>query len=118
MSVELDPTLLEILACPQCHSNLIVDYEASEMICSSFSCALAYPVRDGIPIMLGDEARHPASVAPTAAAAATPPSGSTSPADPVAAADPAVPSDSADQADWSDQDDPDDLDGSDGSDGR
>ncbi|MDR0488393.1 MAG: Trm112 family protein [Propionibacteriaceae bacterium] len=57
MALELDPTLLGILACPACHSNLSVDYEAKELICASQSCALAYPIRENIPIMLVDEAR-------------------------------------------------------------
>ncbi len=57
MSLELDPLLLEILACPRCHSNLSVDYEAAELVCNSLSCGLAYPIRNNIPIMLIDEAR-------------------------------------------------------------
>jgi len=57
MALELDPTLLEILACPACHSNLSVDYEAKELVCNSAQCGLAYPIRDNIPIMLVDEAR-------------------------------------------------------------
>lgn len=51
----LDPALLEILVCPQCRSALFVDHDASELVCQS--CALAYPVRDDIPVMLVDEAR-------------------------------------------------------------
>lgn len=57
MALSLDPVLLEILACPACHSNLSVDYEAKELVCNSASCALAFPIRDNIPIMLIDEAR-------------------------------------------------------------
>ena len=58
MALELDSTLLGILACPACHGNLSVDYDAKELVCSSTQCALAYPIRDNIPIMLIDEARR------------------------------------------------------------
>ena len=52
----LDPQLLEILACPDTHhSPLIVDEEAGELLCST--CDRAFPVRDGIPVLLLDEAR-------------------------------------------------------------
>ena len=57
MALELDSTLLGILACPACHANLSVDYEAKELVCNSYACGLAYPIRDNIPIMLIDEAR-------------------------------------------------------------
>jgi uncharacterized protein YbaR (Trm112 family) len=57
--VQLDPQLLEILACPQCHSTLRVDQAANELVCTSATCGLAYPVRDDIPVMLIDEARRP-----------------------------------------------------------
>ena len=57
MTLELDSTLLGILACPACHSNLSVDYDASELVCNSTACGLVYPIRDNIPIMLVDEAR-------------------------------------------------------------
>jgi uncharacterized protein YbaR (Trm112 family) len=57
--VQLDPHLLEILACPQCHSTLRVDDAANELVCTSATCGLAYPVRDDIPVMLIDEARRP-----------------------------------------------------------
>jgi uncharacterized protein YbaR (Trm112 family) len=59
--VQLDPRLLEILACPQCHSTLRVDDEAEELVCTGDGCGLAYPVRDDIPVMLVDEARRPGS---------------------------------------------------------
>ena len=44
--------LLEILACPKCKGDL--EYTGDKLICHK--CALAYPIRDGIPIMLIDEA--------------------------------------------------------------
>ena len=61
MSLELDATLLGILACPACHSNMSVDYEAQELLCNSMHCGAAYPIRDNIPIMLVEEARDPRS---------------------------------------------------------
>lgn len=50
--------LLEILACPACHGPLKEQDE--ELICTGQDCGLAYPVRDGIPVLLVDEARRPA----------------------------------------------------------
>ncbi|MDR0784078.1 MAG: Trm112 family protein [Propionibacteriaceae bacterium] len=58
MGLELDATLLGILACPACRANLSVDYDAKELVCNSTSCGLAYPIREGIPIMLVDQARR------------------------------------------------------------
>jgi len=52
---EVDPKLLEILVCPLTKSTLKYDREAQELI--SEAAGLAYPIRDGIPIMLPDEAR-------------------------------------------------------------
>ena len=52
---ELDPLLLELLVCPVCHGPLTYDRDKGELI--SEQSGLAYPVRDGIPIMLVDEAR-------------------------------------------------------------
>lgn len=51
-----DPKLLEILVCPSTRSPLRYDRERQELI--SDSARLAYPVRDGVPIMLMDEARE------------------------------------------------------------
>jgi uncharacterized protein YbaR (Trm112 family) len=59
--VNLNPQLLEILACPACKSPLEVDDEASELVCTNTECGLAYPVRDDIPVLLVDEARKPAA---------------------------------------------------------
>ncbi|MDB1087155.1 Trm112 family protein [Streptomyces sp. ACA25] len=52
--------LLEILVCPACHAVLREDDAAQELICTGPACGLAYPVRDGIPVLLVDEARTPA----------------------------------------------------------
>ena len=56
---EIDPKLLEILVCPLTKAPLRYDRAAQELI--SEEAGLAYPIRDGIPIMLVDEARqlHP-----------------------------------------------------------
>ena len=51
----LDPRLLEILVCPVTKEKLEYDRDAGELI--SRGAGLAYPIRDGIPIMLPDEAR-------------------------------------------------------------
>lgn len=51
----LDPKLLEILVCPLTKGPLTYDKAAAELI--SKQANLAYPIRDGIPIMLVDEAR-------------------------------------------------------------
>jgi uncharacterized protein YbaR (Trm112 family) len=59
--VIIDPELLEILACPRCHAPLVVDEARSELHCTGDGCGLAYPVRDGIPVLLVDEARQPPS---------------------------------------------------------
>ncbi len=53
--VPVDPRLLEILVCPVTKGPLIYDRAAGELI--SHGAHLAYPIRDGIPIMLPDEAR-------------------------------------------------------------
>ena len=53
---DIDPKLLEILVCPVTRETLHYDRDAHELI--SRGAGLAYPVRDGIPIMLPDEARR------------------------------------------------------------
>jgi len=53
---DIDPKLLEILVCPVTKGTLEYDRGARELI--SCKAGLAYPVRDGIPIMLPDEARR------------------------------------------------------------
>ncbi len=55
-SAPIDPRLLEILVCPVTKGPLTYDRAANELI--SRGAGLAYPIRDGIPIMLPDEARH------------------------------------------------------------
>ncbi|BBH16512.1 hypothetical protein Back2_07990 [Nocardioides baekrokdamisoli] len=54
----LDKVLLSIIVCPQCHGALRADEAASELVCEG-ECGLAYPVKDGIPVLLVDEARKP-----------------------------------------------------------
>lgn len=56
--MNLDPRLLEILACPNCHGPLRIDDAAGELVCTG-TCRFAYPVRDDIPVLLIDEARRP-----------------------------------------------------------
>nr|WP_166521459.1 Trm112 family protein [Modestobacter roseus] len=52
----IDPALLEILACPDVHHTpLALDVPAAELVCPT--CSRAFPVRDGIPVLLLDEAR-------------------------------------------------------------
>jgi len=53
---EVDPRLLEILVCPLTKATLRYDRARQELV--SVEAGLAYPVRDGIPIMLVDEARR------------------------------------------------------------
>jgi len=52
---DIDPKLLEILVCPVTHGRLDYDRERGELV--SQSAGLAYPIRDGVPIMLPEEAR-------------------------------------------------------------
>ena len=53
---EFDRRMLEILVCPVTHGQLSYDKEKQELV--SKSAHLAYPIRNGIPIMLVDEARE------------------------------------------------------------
>ncbi|MGA8052035.1 MAG: Trm112 family protein [Burkholderiales bacterium] len=55
MSAAVDPKLLEILVCPLCKGGLVYRKEANELVCKADR--LAYPVRDGIPVMLEEDAR-------------------------------------------------------------
>jgi uncharacterized protein YbaR (Trm112 family) len=56
IGVDVDPRLLEILVCPVTHGPLEYDRAKSELV--SRSARLAYPIRDGVPIMLPEEARE------------------------------------------------------------
>jgi uncharacterized protein YbaR (Trm112 family) len=53
---DVDPRLLEILVCPVTHGPLIYDRDKAELV--SRSARLAYPIREGVPIMLPEEARE------------------------------------------------------------
>ena len=54
--MSLDPKLLEILVCPVTKGPLTMSADKTELI--SWSARLAYPIRNGIPVMLADEARE------------------------------------------------------------
>ena len=54
--IRTDPRLLELLVCPVTKTRLQYDADKQELI--SRAAGLAYPIRDGIPIMLPDEARE------------------------------------------------------------
>lgn len=62
----MEPRLLEILVCPLCKSTLRHDRNAGELICAADK--LAFPIRDGIPVMLENEARDLEEPAPAAPA--------------------------------------------------
>ncbi|MBI4341797.1 MAG: Trm112 family protein [Candidatus Omnitrophica bacterium] len=53
----IDPQLLELLACPACRTK--VTLEGERLVCAQ--CGRHYPVRDGIPVMLVEEAEQPGS---------------------------------------------------------
>lgn len=55
MNAQIDDWLLDILACPKSKAPLRLDSEAGELVCEE--SGLAYPIRDGIPVLLVDEAR-------------------------------------------------------------
>ena len=58
MSATLLPAgLLEIMQCPECAGELSEDGPASQLVCAD--CGLRYPVTDGIPVMLVEEAIRP-----------------------------------------------------------
>jgi uncharacterized protein YbaR (Trm112 family) len=73
----LDPTLLEILACPDCKQPVIYQKEGDAERLTCTNCGKRYPVRDGIPVMLIDEAQPgpPPTEAEIAAAKALAPQG-------------------------------------------
>ena len=53
----IDKELLDILACPACKAD--VRLENDRIICTNPKCGLKYPIKDGIPVMLIDEAEKP-----------------------------------------------------------
>jgi uncharacterized protein YbaR (Trm112 family) len=57
----IDPQLLEIVVCPQCRSVLLPEPDtasATSLRCTQDDCGLVYPVRDGVPVLLIDEAHR------------------------------------------------------------
>jgi len=52
----ISPELLEILRCPKCKSKVVLRDDRSGLKCTNLECALVYPIRDEIPVMLVDEA--------------------------------------------------------------
>lgn len=52
----LSPELLDVLVCPLCKGKVEASSDRSEIVCKA--CRLAYPVREGIPVMLADRARR------------------------------------------------------------
>lgn len=55
--MNLDSSLLEVLACPADHAPLEVREAEEQLVCTG--CGLAFPVRDDIPVLLVDEAIRP-----------------------------------------------------------
>jgi len=53
----ISPELLEILRCPNCKSKVEIKPDQSGLKCINPECALLYPIRDDIPVMLIDEAK-------------------------------------------------------------
>jgi len=71
MALQLDPVLLEVLACPDTHHAPLTvgagdDTDAEALTCSE--CGRVFPVRDGIPVLLLDEATGGPSAAPDGSA--------------------------------------------------
>ena len=53
----MDKELLEILVCPACKSPVVLSED--KIVCTNSGCGLVYPIRDGIPVMLVEEAQRP-----------------------------------------------------------
>lgn len=53
----ISPELLEILRCPKCKSEVKIKDDQSGLKCTNADCALVYPIRDEIPVMLVEEAK-------------------------------------------------------------
>ncbi|MBI4372649.1 MAG: Trm112 family protein [Candidatus Omnitrophica bacterium] len=51
------PELLEILVCPACKTKVVLKGES--LLCTNAACGLRFPIRDGIPVMLIEEAEKP-----------------------------------------------------------
>ena len=66
----MDTLLLDILVCPLCKGPLVYDKQAQELICKPDH--LAYPIRDGIPIMWAEEARDMHAAQPASGASDVP----------------------------------------------
>ena len=56
MGMKFDKSLLEIIVCPKTHTKLVLDENKNELI--SDAAGLAFPIRNGIPILLIDQARE------------------------------------------------------------
>jgi uncharacterized protein len=84
--VSVDSALLEILRCPDVH-HAVLDYDAAAQTLTCTECRRVFPIRDGIPVLLLDEAPRPGEAAPVADPAAAAPA--TEPAPPEPAAPPA-----------------------------
>jgi hypothetical protein len=54
--MSLSPALLEILRCPKCKEKVKMKPDESGLTCQNAKCRLVYPIKDGIPVMLIDEA--------------------------------------------------------------
>jgi len=52
----IDPKLLEILVCPACKTK--VELRQERLVCTNSGCGLRFPIRDGIPVMLIEEAEQ------------------------------------------------------------
>jgi uncharacterized protein YbaR (Trm112 family) len=52
----ISPELLEILRCPKCKSEVELKPDGTGLKCVNHDCALVYPIKDDIPVMLVDEA--------------------------------------------------------------
>ncbi len=53
----ISPELLEILRCPKCKSKVEIKPDQSGLKCTNSECALVYPIRDEIPVMIVEEAK-------------------------------------------------------------
>jgi uncharacterized protein YbaR (Trm112 family) len=67
LDAAVDPRLLEVLVCPVSRGPLAYDREANELV--SRAAGLAYPIRNGVPVMVRDEARDIGEPQPLRAAA-------------------------------------------------